>query len=200
MVTIEDVRNAKNDSNSFLDIYQKIFFDKYKRPKVRLWLRKSGVNNNEIDDVESMMIITLIIGIDKYNHDKIPFEKWIWEKFRFTLNNYYFSKKHIKKYSNMIHMIDVYHFDDDKIEYEGKVIDIGYVAGNDSLLEFDFDIIVSKMNFIQQFICRCRFYNNWSIKEIKNYMMSVYNVGDKQFNSELKKAAEIFKLYFLGKI
>ena len=198
MITLKDVKKAKENVDDFLYIYQTVFFDSKKRPKLRLWLKKHGVKREDIEDVENALVITLAVGIDKYNHDKVPFEKWIWEKFRFCLGSYFQSKK-LKKYSNIITLSDVYSSEDDKMEYDGKTVDIGYVTDEKVMLDMDFEHLVSKMNDIQSFICKCKFHNGWSDKEIRNFL-NQKGITDKQYSNELKKVISTFKLYFQGKL
>lgn len=199
MIALDQVNEAKNDHSVFLNIYNQIFYDSHRHPKLRMWLKRKGVKLDEIDDLESIMTIVFAIGIDKYKHDHIPFEKWIWEKFKFALTNYYVQKKYTKKYSNLISMSDVYKPDEDKIEYDGKVIDIGYVNIDCADIDVDIEHIISMLSDIQSFICKCKLHNGWSDKEIRNFL-NEKGITNSQFKVEHKMLKGIIKLYLEGKI
>ena len=55
-----------------------IFYDDKGNRKVKLWLMKSGVPMNDIDDLEAdFRLHTLRILSEKYKYNKIPIEKFI---------------------------------------------------------------------------------------------------------------------------
>jgi len=194
MITIQDINKAKTNRKYLLEIYHKIFFDG-KKPKLKMWLINNGIRNNDIEDMEQLMAITFVVNLYKYNYSKIPFEKWIWVKFKQCLENYRFQKKYIKKNSNIISLTDI--IEDNNDEFLRK-LDIGYI-NEDDMVDYDFNKIISAMNNIQSFISKCKFYNGWSNKEIRNYLNGK-GISDKQFDEELKNVINVFNSYLNGKI
>lgn len=199
MITIDEVKLAKRDVNKFLELYKLIFFDKRGKPKLRMWLKKMRIKDDELDDVESLMVISFAIGIDEYNHDKIPFDKWMWQRFKFCLYNYFNQKHYVKKNSNLISLSDVYKPDDDEVVYNNKIIDIGYVSNNEFEINIDIEHIISTLNDIQSFICKCKIHNGWSDKEIRNFLND-HGITNDQYKKEQQILVSIIKLYLKGKI
>ena len=89
---------------------------------------KKDVYYGELNDVESIMSNVFMIGILEYEYDKVPFEKYVWTKFRFELASYFFSKNKLMKNSESSLDEKIEGGFDIRIDYSYDLkIDYGYI-------------------------------------------------------------------------
>jgi hypothetical protein len=181
MVTINEVQEAKNNIIIYKKIYKKIFYDDSGSPKLKKWLIKNGIKYNEVNDVESIMNEVFVKVFNKYNDDKISFEKYMWVKFKHALFNYFFNKKNVKKISM-------------ECSLENEVVD-----GFDMNIEADYDLmidinfIVNLMNNVQVAIFKLK------KDELNDFeIISKINIDAGEYYEELYKLQNLFELYNLG--
>lgn len=188
MITLEQVEQARNNPELITDIYNQVFNDN-KKPKLRMWLVKKGVDYKELDDVESTMKLSFMKVIHKYNHDKISFEKYVWTEFNQVLLNYFQSKK-VKKYTT-IGFDDMNCMDEDGSEYVSKEIsmDLGHIPEPD--YKYDFENIFSKLTQIQGTICRMIYYSEWNKDDVIEYL----GISRDKYNREMKHIRTVFNSY-----
>lgn len=198
MISSNLVKKARDDEYTCLKIYNQVFYDGDTN-KVKRWLYKRGVKENEIDDLLSKMNIAFFKTIYKYEYDKINFEKYIWIKFKQVLLNHFHRKKEVKKISNILSLEDYHDEDEDLIKMEGKSYSIGYISESDELLRKDFDNIVSNMTDVQALICKLRFYNKWSEKEVVNHLRDI-GIPKREYLREVRTIKSIINKYFIGEL
>lgn len=180
MIDYGMVEKAKTDNNVLSEIYKEVFFDGNK-PKLRMWLVKKGISFCELDDVETEMKLSFLSGINKYEHDKIEFEKYIWTKFQHTLLNYYQSKK-LKKNSAQL-LSDA----SDEV-----VFNIGYIPEK-KYYKDDFEYLFTLMTRHEATICRLIYYNGWS----KNQIISQLEITSKFYDRCLVNIRTVVGKYLM---
>lgn len=178
MINVDLIKKARSDDESFLIIYNKIFYDNNK-PKLRMWLIKKGISYSELDDVETEMKFELIKGIEEYSYNKIYFEKYIWTKFNHCLLNYFQSKK-LKKNS-----VEPFSNFDSEI-----IFDIGFIPEK-KYIKSDFEILFTNMTQVQATICRLIYYNEWNKTQIIRYL----DMSDNDYSNNLKVIRNSFLKY-----
>ena len=190
VITIEEIRKAVLDSKQAEEIYKKIFYDGNK-PKLRMWLVKKGVNFNELDVVESNMNLVFMLNLNKYQHDKIPFERYIWTCFNQELLNYFQSKK-LKKNNNIgFGDLGVKSDDGDGVDYE---VNLGFIEADTTFeLESDMETLLHTLPQLQATIVRMLYYTGWEKDDVCEYLQ----ISREKFNKEIKSAKTAFYNYFL---
>lgn len=183
------------NSNIYMQMYRKVFFDKGKN-KVKGWLLNKKINPSEIDDLVGLMEKVFWENVSKYFHDKIPFEKWIWIKFNQALLNYFYRKTKVYKFS----MVQNY---DDVLENSDSSNYL-YDIGNLSIHEFsqiaidnDFEKICENLSDLESFIARVKYYNGWNNKEVYNYFRD-FGISKKEYLHSCKVIENIFLKYVKG--
>jgi hypothetical protein len=178
-ITVSQIVNARKGNQSDANkIFKRIFYDKSK-PKVEMWLINNGISYNMIDEVMSEMYSEFSECLMyKYRHDKIDFEKFVWQRFKYRLVDW-FRIKSAKKISM-------------SVSIEGNLdidIDIGYV-GDD--FNIDFESILEGMDDGKAcFMARCIYYNQWSKREVKEYMGLSYS----ELNEIMEKLKQVMREY-----
>ncbi len=179
MIDYELVKEARKNKAAMSKIYNEVFYDG-KKPKLRMWLIKKGISFFELDDVETEMKISFIDGVERYNHPKIVFEKYIWTKFSHTLLNYYQNKK-LKKNSTQT-------FSDIG---EEVVFDIGYIP--EKYNKDDFEYVFTLMSRYEATICRLIYYNGWEKFQIINHL----EISPKFYDECIINIRKIMKKYLI---
>lgn len=198
MIKAEVIKRARSNDRLCLKVYNKVFYDGSVN-KVKRWLYKKGVREYEIDELESQMNVAFFKTLYVYDYDKIDFEKFVWIKFKQVLINHYHRKREVKKIANIISFEGYYDEDDELMKIDDKKISIGYISENDNLLKSDFDNIVSDMTDIQALICKLRFYNKWTEKEVINHLKDI-GVPKREYLREMNTIKLIIKKYFIGEL
>lgn len=188
---IEDIHNAKTDRKCFNKVYKCIFYDGNVN-KVSSWLKKF-ISYNELPDVESDLKIILWLSIINYKFVKIDFEKYVWTKFQHFVFNYLFYKKFIKKHSPSIKIIDVISQTDEYDYNDHKLMSDSF---NYDDIDYDVDRLFGMLSDTQSFICKCKYYSNWTDSETMRFL----NIDNKVYNNELNKIKKIIGNYFIGDV
>lgn len=190
MITLQQIQQAQINPNLIQQIYNTVFFDN-KKPKLRMWLVKKGVDYSELDDVESTMKLSFMRVIMKYNHEKISFEKYVWTEFSQVLLNYFQSKK-VKKYTT-VGFDELNYTDEDGSECVPKEInmDLGFIPEPD--YKCDFEKVFSHLTRIQATICRMIYYSEWNKDDVVEYL----GITKDKYNKELKQIKIVFKKYLV---
>ena len=170
-------------------MYEIIFYDSKGSPKLKKWLVKKGVKYNKLNELTSIMIEVFMKSLEKYKHDKIDFEKYVWVRFGHALNNYFYRYNHIKKIINEVSL-------DELNEREGCNVEF-YIIDNDMITNIDFnidiDLMIKNFNNIQSFIFKCKYYNSWNDLEVQNWSDVLYPNED--YYKELGYVKSIIDLY-----
>ena len=187
-ITLKLVEQARSDPSTAVQIFKSIFYDG-KKPKLRMWLIKKGVDFQELDDVESVCKLEFMKQLYKYNHDKIAFEKYVWTEFSHILLNHFQSKK--SKKVSLTDSLDE-KLGDDADEYRGNVyMNLGFIPNPDC--ESDFETVFNNMTRIQATICRLIYYSELD----KNEIIEFLNIGRDKYVKEVKQIRIKMKQYLV---
>lgn len=184
-VTFQSVIRAQTDPLEQEKIYWSVFYNADAQPKLRKWLVKKGVPLHHVDDLESEMRVALFVAIHKYNHDKIPFEKYVWTEFQQILINWFISKS--KRSGAQLSIDEMVEVHGDSIE-----LNLGNVTLDGGDTEFDAESIFSGMTQPQAFIARCLYYNEWTNNDVREYL----HMTTAQYHRELTEVRRIVRTYF----
>lgn len=194
-IKLEHIEKAKKDQTVCTKIFNIVFYDKGKS-KLRMWLVKKGINFNDIDDVEAIMYLVFLHTVNIYNNDKINFEKYVWVKFQQALNNFFFSKNHIKKNSMSVSLDEIIDNSSTGIVYNsgGK----NYYEMND--IGLDFENIVSNMTADESFICKCKYFSDWTDSQIIEYINTFKNMTTDEYDLVMRSIRDVFTRYIRGEL
>lgn len=185
-ITLQQVEQARTDETTATQIYNIIFMDG-KKPKLRMWLIKKGVDYKDLDDLEGVCKLEFMRHLYKYNHDKISFEKYMWTEFSHILLCHFQSKKS-KKYQ----LTDS--LDDQIIGDDGELInniqmDLGFIPNPD--WELDFESVFCKLTRIQATICRMIYYSDMEKADVIEYL----GISKDRYAKEVRQMRTTFKEY-----
>jgi len=186
MITLQKVIMARTDESVATEIYNIIFMDG-KKPKLRMWLIKKGVDYKDLDDVEGICKLEFMKHLYKYNHDKISFEKYMWTEFSHILLCHFQSKKS-KKYQ-LTDSLDEQLSTDDGEMVNNIQMDLGFIPNPD--YELDFETVFCKMNRIQATICRMIYYSDMEKSDVVEYL----GISKDKYAKEIRHIRTIFKEY-----
>lgn len=175
MISLEQVQRARaGDQKLQTDIYRQIFFDKLGNDKVTGWLVLSRIPQQDLEMLKSDLrfIFTKTLMKD-YVHDQIPFEKFVWTRFKFVVIQY-FSKRSAdhRKGLVMVHLAETE--EDDEVGVGATLADTSQVIAD---LPYDFEQLIAGFSLEHRRICRRIAYNQlknsellklklWPLKEI----------------------------------
>lgn len=177
VITTEDLEQAKFDPKLAESIIKKILYDGSNN-KLRLYLYKSGLQTQDAEDLESDVIykILTIIKNNKFTHNKIPFERWMWNEIWHMVMNHFQSKKLKKNKSNnsLEGMLEGF----EECEPQDWM-------GTDCIDEFELDVenLFTLLTQRQAFMCRCIYYNDWNQFEIQDYL----GINKTAYGTEIEK-------------
>jgi len=181
-VTFESVLRAKTDACEQEKIFWSVFYDAKAQPKLRKWLVKKGVPLQHVEDLESEMKLAMFKAIQRYNHGKIPFEKYIWTEFNQILINWFVSRSRKSGRSVSI---------DEMIEVHGDSIELNFGSVSVEAGEMDVETVFNGMTQRQAFIARCLYYSDWTSNDIREYL----GVNTSQYYKEISEIKRIVSEY-----
>lgn len=181
MVNLSEVEKARCDVSVATSIYHKVFFDSNNNPKARMWLSKKGVPKRDLDEVEAQMRMTFVNCMNSYTYQKIPFEKYVWTEFTYTLINWFKSQK-----AKKVEMINIGLIDENGDEID---VNIGDLSDDVAL---DFEVVIGMLPKNAQTIARTLFYSDgWKKSDIKSY----YGFNECEFLSNMKIIKKVVRDY-----
>lgn len=185
-ITLEQVELARMDEVEATKIYNIIFMDG-KKPKLRMWLIKKGVDYKDLDDLEGVCKLEFMKHLYKYNHDKISFEQYMWTEFSHILLCYFQSKKS-KKYQLTDSLDEQLSVDDGEMMVNVHM-NLGFIPNPD--YELDFETIFCRLTRVQATICRLIYYSGWDKAGVIEYL----GINKDKYAKEMRNIRSIFREY-----
>lgn len=184
VIDLDVIEQAKTEPSVLYKVYRQVFYDGNK-PKLRMWLINSGIPYDSLGDLETEMKVCFMLGLNKYQHTKINFEKWIWTEFKYTLMNYFQSKKLLKNSNHTIFTDMVVNSNED------SQFDVESEQGESELTQDDLEYYFLQMKCKQATICRLIYYNGWD----KFNIMSQLNMTSQEYDDNMVEIRKIMKVY-----
>jgi len=164
--------NSRNIDEK-LKFYNLVFSEENNISMVRKWLIKSKVNKDDIDDMESELVVIYTKCAMKHNYDKIPFDRYVWTQFKNRLIDYFRSntRKRAKEFIPIEENTCIVNIPDD------------FAA--------DYDVILNFLGDTRAFIFDSMYRKGWKYKEICNHL----GMTRKEFLIESRQIRKQIKQY-----
>ena len=185
-ITLQQVELARTDEIEATKIYNVVFMDG-KKPKLRMWLIKKGVDYKDLDDLESVCKLEFMKHLHKYNHDKISFQQYMWTEFSHILLCYFQSKK--SKKNQLTDSLDDELVVDDGEKVSTIQMDLGFIPNPD--YEMDFEAVFCRLTRIQATICRLIYYSDLDKTDVIDYL----GINKDKYAKEIRNIRSIFREY-----
>lgn len=206
-LTAAIVEQARSDEKLFNTVYRKIFY-RNGIDIMNVWLFKNGVRNeHDRKELYSDMIFVLLDSMPFYQHDAVPFEKWIWYKFKQKLMAWKKERTQYRKKTDIFFLsneamnkIDE-GTDNDRLKNAAQSTDAFYAAkyrhvmshkhNGFSAFECDYSVILSTLSTTEAQVLELRLKKGCGVKEI----CSTLSIRRHEYDGILNRIVEKLRDY-----